>query len=91
MNEQTPNPSAAISKTEKRVGKTLLTYALLAIVLGCIMAAILFQTWFLFFIGLVVLVPYVILLMAPVWAARTSRAAQGQGDNDEPRSTGPKP
>lgn len=73
--EQDTKPGP-VSHTQKQVGKTLLTYFVIAVVLGCILAAILFQRWTLIWIGALVLIPYALLLMAPVWLARSTKVAK---------------
>lgn len=65
----------------------MLTYVVIAIVVGLGLAAVLFHTWTLFLLGLLVIIPYSLVLLAPVWLSRTTSVAQDtpdltEGDNE---------
>jgi Flp pilus assembly protein TadB len=72
---QTDRTKAALTGTQRRVGWTMLTFVIIAIAIGLVMAAIVFRTWTFFFIVLLVVVPYALLLTAPAWLARVNRRA----------------
>lgn len=65
----------------------MLTYVVIAIVVGLGLAAVFFHTWALFLLGLLVIIPYSLVLLAPVWLSRTTSVAQDtpdltKGDNE---------
>ena len=73
LHPHTDRTQPALNATQRSVGWVALRFIIIAIVIGLIMAAIVFHTWTYFFIVLLVVVPYALLLMAPAWLARVNR------------------
>lgn len=68
----------AVTRTERKVGRTFLLFAAGAVVIGLILAATLFPRPELFIIGAVGAAAFALFLMAPVILAETTRVAQDE-------------
>ena len=81
LHPQTDRTQPALNVTQRRIGWVALRFIVIAIVIGLIMAAIVFHTWTYFFLVVLIVVPYALLLMAPTWLARVNRRAPGSHDH----------
>ena len=75
MNEpqpQTDRTKPALDRPQRRIAWIALRFVVAAIVLSLIIATILTRSWTPFLLALLVGVPYMLLLSAPVWLARMS-------------------
>ena len=80
---QTDRTEPALDRDQRRIAWIACRFVGGAIVLSLIMAMILTRSWTPFYLALVVGVPYIILLSAPVWLARmTGRDDQTHNSNE---------
>lgn len=77
LHPQTDRTQPVLNATQRSAAWVALRFIIIAIVIGLVMAAIVFHTWTYFFIVLLVVVPYALLLMAPTWLARVNRRPPG--------------
>lgn len=89
VNQQTPaerqtdRTKPALDRNQRRIAWIAFRFVGGAIVLSLIMAMILTRSWTPFYLALIVGVPYIILLSAPVWLARmTGRDDQTHNTNE---------
>ena len=81
--QPTDQTSPALDRRQQRVGWIALRFIGAAIVLSLIMATIVTRSWTPFYLALVVGVPYMLFVSAPVWLARmTGGDTQIHNTND---------
>jgi hypothetical protein len=66
------------TRVEKNVSRLLLLVGLGAVIIGLVLAAIIFKQWLLIALGSLFVIPFVLLVSAPVWLASATKAAQDQ-------------
>jgi len=67
--------AATDARVQKKVSRTVLTFLVIALIIGVIASAIFFSNPKLLLLGILIFVPYAFLLMAPVLLARSTHAA----------------
>lgn len=78
---QSDRTTPALDRAQQRIAWIALRFVIAAIVLSLIMATIFTRSWTPFYLALVVGVPYMLLLSAPVWLARMT------GGDDQTHNT----
>lgn len=66
----------ALTPAQRSVGKQMVAIVGLVVVVGIIVSAALLRDWTFIYLGLLLFVPFMILLLAPVWLAATTKKAQ---------------
>ena len=66
------------NRVERRVARTLTLIVLGCIAIGLIISAILFRQTLLAAIGALVIIPFILLVSAPVWLAGVTKEAQDE-------------
>lgn len=69
---------AKAARTASEIGRQMIVILLLVAVAGAVLAAVLTQRWSLLWAGLVLFVPFMLLLLAPVWLAASTKIAQDE-------------
>ena len=67
-----------LSRAEAGVGRILIKYVAFVLAAGLILSAIVFRQWWLIGVGALVLIPYMFLILAPMWLADTTKEAQDE-------------
>lgn len=65
-------------RVERSVGRFVAVIVLGAVVIGLIVAAAMFRQWTLVLIGALFVIPFVLLVSAPVWLAGATKVAQDE-------------
>jgi hypothetical protein len=86
--QTTPAHPQTAGEVERGIGRTLTLVVLAAIVIGSILAAIVFDKVGLVAIGAVFVIPFLLLVSAPVWLASATKQAQDQTVREQRGSAG---
>jgi hypothetical protein len=78
-----PPRDKALTQTQKNVGRQMMIVVAVALVGGLVLATILLRNWILLGLGLLVIVPFMIMVMAPYWMAASTKVAQDQTVRDQ--------
>jgi hypothetical protein len=71
-----PPRDAALTTTDRRLGKSAAVLILGVIVVGVVIAALLTRQWLLLGLAALVFIPFMLFLMAPFWLAEGTKIAQ---------------
>jgi len=80
---QEPARDAAMTTTDRRLGKGAAMLILGVIVAGVVIAALLTRQWLLLGLAALVFIPFMLLLMAPFWLAEGTKIAQDDSVREE--------
>jgi Flp pilus assembly protein TadB len=81
----------ALRAKERRVGRTLVAWVLVAMAVALVVVAVLMRDWMFFMLALLIFIPYAFLLMWPVWLARSTQVAQKTEHRRDAEKEGPLP
>lgn len=68
-----------VTTKERKVAKTIMPFVLLALIIATVVLAFFTRRWE-FLLALLVFVPYLFLISAPVWLAASSKVAQNEDE-----------
>lgn len=80
-----------VTRKERKVVKSIVPFMLIALIIATVVLALLTQRW-IFLLALIVFVPYLFLISAPLWLASSTKVAQDEEAREQgkPDSTTPK-
>jgi hypothetical protein len=66
----------ALNRTQKDIGRTMMLVCGVILVAALVLAALFFRNWIVLGLGLLVIIPFMVMVMAPVWLASSTKVAQ---------------
>jgi hypothetical protein len=71
-----PTRDQAVTNAERAIGGTMMVVCAVVLLAAIVLAAVFFRNWVLLGLGLLVVIPFMVMVTAPYWLAATTKVAQ---------------